>query len=478
MRHTVVISDVHLCEGVPGDDLWMRWRQSPYFPDGEFAALVDHLLTDAIGAEDSLDLVFNGDLFDFDAGRVMNGKAQFEDLPRTEPVAVALLDRILDDHEGYVGALAQVLRRGHRIVFVSGNHDPQLGFPGLRARLRERLATAAGHVRFGDAVLFRAWFWQGPDGIHVEHGNQYDTYCSFRYPMAPFLPPERGKDREIHATVGSMAFRLLGSRLGFLNPHVDGSFLMGLTEYLEHWSKHYLFSDHSLAMTWFKGAWTIAARVATERDRGSPDRGQKDIVAAARESGCDEADVAQHHALFEAPAEESFHRVVREFWLDRMTLGALSALAIATPALVRNRTAVGIAIGLPLLFAAYELATPKITLDDNYRLIALRAETIASIYRLRAVVFGHTHIPYGRWRGGVFFGNSGTWSAAYRDLECSVPVDPRGKPVIWLRAENDTLRGGLHRWTGGALVPDFEKIAPVDHERFSESMPPREPVPA
>jgi hypothetical protein len=164
--------------------------------------------------------------------------------------------------------------------------------------------------------------------------------------------------------------------------------------------------------------------------------------------------------------------VLREFWVDRMTLGALSTVAIVTPLLFRNRTAVGIAVGLPLLFAAYELATPKITLDDNYRHIATRAETIQKIYRLKAVVFGHTHVPYGRWSDGVFFGNSGTWSAAYRDLECSEPVDPRGKPVIWLRAEHGRLAGGLHRWNGRALVADYEKVAPVDTAHFSESMPP------
>jgi len=472
LRHTLVISDVHLCEGVPGDDLWMRWRQNPFFPDTEFAAVVDHLLGGALDPDDRLDLVFNGDLFDFDAGRVIDGKALFEDLPRTEPIAIDLLDRILADHEGYVAALARLLRAGHRVIFVSGNHDPQLGFPGVRIRLRERLANAAGHVRFGDNVLFRTWFWQGPDGIHVEHGNQYDTYCSFRYPMAPFMPPERGHDREIHATVGSMAFRLLGSRLGFLNPHVDASFLMDLDGYLRHWFKHYMFTDHSLALTWLKGAFTIAIRVALGRDKGSPDRADQDAQAAAHETGADVDDIAQHRELFAAPAEESFHRVLREFWVDRMTLGTLSAVAVLTPAFFRNRTAVGIAIGLPLLFAAYELATPKITLDDNYRLIATRAEIIQKIYRLKAVIFGHTHVPYGRWSDGVFFGNSGTWSAAYRDLECSIPVDPRGKPVIWLRAENGRLSGGLHRWNGHALVPDFEKVAPVDHQRFSESMPP------
>lgn len=85
LRHTLVISDVHLCEGVPGDDLWMRWRQNPYFPDTEFAAVVDHLLGGALDPDDRLNLVFNGDLFDFNAGRVIDGKALFEDLPAPSP---------------------------------------------------------------------------------------------------------------------------------------------------------------------------------------------------------------------------------------------------------------------------------------------------------------------------------------------------------------------------------------------------------
>ena len=41
------------------------------------------------------------------------------------------------------------------------------------------------------------------DGIVIEHGNQYDYYCSFRYPMAPF-----GRDpREIQPTLGSLTAR-------------------------------------------------------------------------------------------------------------------------------------------------------------------------------------------------------------------------------------------------------------------------------
>ena len=41
MLHTVAISDIHLCELEPGDGLWMRYRQAPYSPDSEVAAMLD-----------------------------------------------------------------------------------------------------------------------------------------------------------------------------------------------------------------------------------------------------------------------------------------------------------------------------------------------------------------------------------------------------------------------------------------------------
>jgi UDP-2,3-diacylglucosamine pyrophosphatase LpxH len=460
MKHTVVISDVHLCEGVPGDDLWMRWRQRPYFPDAEFEALVSTLLA-AIGERDRIEFVFNGDLFDFDAGRVIDGQVRFEDLPRTEPVAAEIIDRILHDHEGYVRACGRLLAGGHTLVFVAGNHDPQLGFDAVRGRIREHLTRAAGTALAAKRVLFRQWFHHAENGVHIEHGNQYDPYCSFRYPMAPHLPPERGRDREIHATVGSVAFRWLGSRLGYMNPHVDSSWELTLPQYMRHWLDHYLFTQHSLAATWFRGSYEVIAQTLKGRhDRGSPDRAVRDVDAAARETGCDVELVREHAALFEKPADENFHRVVREFWVDRMLLGAACAAAVAVPVLVRNRKAVSVAVGIPALFAAYELAVPAPSMEANYERIAAKAVDIARIYRARAVIFGHTHVPYGRWDDGVFQGNSGTWSAAYRDMACTEPVDVRGKPVIWLRDREGVLEGGLHRWDGQHLTPDEARTSP------------------
>ncbi len=460
MKHTVVISDVHLCEGVTEPGAWMRWRQPGYFPDDKYEALIERLLGD-IPEGDTLELVFNGDLFDFDAGRVVHGKATFEDLPRTEPVAMELLGRILDDHQGFVAGTARALAAGHRVTFVSGNHDPQLGFEGVRRLMRERLAIAALDHSVGQRVGFRAWFHQTDDGIHIEHGNQYDPFCAFRYPMVPHLPPERGKDRAIQPTVGSITFRYLGARLGFMNPHLDESWDMSLPQYLKHWFKNYVRTDHSLAVTWLAGTWRIVFETIARRDEGSSDRRLRNVEAAARETGCDPERIALHAELFAPPADESLRKLFRQFWVDRIVLGGLSAVAITVPLFVRNRKVVGTALSLPLLMAIYELATPSASMNENYRHIAVMAERIAKIYGVRAVVFGHTHVPYARWIDGVFHGNSGTWSVPMRDVAEAKMEHDLGKPVVWIRTDAERMEAGVYRWDGRDLTEDVDRTTVV-----------------
>jgi predicted phosphodiesterase len=67
------------------------------------------------------------------------------------------------------------------------------------------------------------------------------------------------------------------------------------------------------------------------------------------------------------------------------------------------------------------------------------------------VVFGHTHKPEGVWEDGVFYGNTGSWSPAYKDLECTQPLSEE-RPVVWLRSEGRNLSGGLVTWRGGRFV--------------------------
>ena len=181
MRHTVVLSDLHLWEAVDGDGLWMRYRQRRFFPDESIARLLEALTRDV--ADGDFELVLNGDIFDFDVPRP-DGR---DDTPHTEGDAARRIDRILDHHPGFVTALAKLVSRGHRVVFVSGNHDVQLAFAAVRERILARLESAVAELSRGAAVgvrarvLFRAWFHRTRDGVHVEHGHQYDPYCATRY---------------------------------------------------------------------------------------------------------------------------------------------------------------------------------------------------------------------------------------------------------------------------------------------------------
>jgi hypothetical protein len=144
---------------------------------------------------------------------------------------------------------------------------------------------------------------------------------------------------------------------------------------------------------------------------------------------------------------------VRELWLDRIVLGAL--LGIATPAawIVAGKwAAAATACGLAAGFVGYELATPKPDLRTNDS-PPDAVERLFGIHDVRAVCMGHTHRPFGEWREGRFWGNSGSWCPAFRDVHCTEPVLD-GRPFLHLTSEpNEPLRGGLSWWKNGEIVP-------------------------
>ena len=73
------------------------------------------------------------------------------------------------------------------------------------------------------------------------------------------------------------------------------------------------------------------------------------------------------------------------------------------------------------------------------------------------MVFGHTHSPEGLWENGVFFGNTGSWSAAYRDVACKEPLYDE-RPLIWLTSDGGDLTGGLSAWKPG----QFRRVTTAD----------------
>jgi hypothetical protein len=248
--------------------------------------------------------------------------------------------------------------------------------------------------------------------------------------------------------MGSLCTRNLLSRMGYFNPHVDGSFMLSALGYLVHWAKYYLFSRRSLAIAYARGAAHTVAELIRRRFPGDRGRNRQNVLDAARETGAPLRSVARHARLFAPSAEDRLGTVLREFWVDRMALGGLTVLgAVLFFALARGPLMLG-AMLAPALFVTYELSVPKTELDETWRRVQRVARRVARVHRARAVVFGHTHKAEGAWEDGVFFGNTGSWSPAFEDLECTRPIT-RERPLVWLRSEGEALTGGLVTWREG-----------------------------
>ena len=176
VRELFVISDLHLggLRGANPED-----RGFCINPHGDkLAAFVKQLGQRAQANRHAVELVINGDLFDFLA------------LESATPVGVAVAPLwvpFIEDSELALGALRQVLAQeraffdelrdflsfGGDLTLVLGNHDLELSLPRLRETLAARLETPGGRrIRFViDGEAYRA----GPH-VLIEHGNRYDGF--------------------------------------------------------------------------------------------------------------------------------------------------------------------------------------------------------------------------------------------------------------------------------------------------------------
>src|SRR5262245_41279123 len=108
----------------------MRYRRREFHPDADFASLIDFLLADPEGGP--LEVVWNGDVFDFDAPWVKDGQSSFDEYPLTDEGCSEHARRIVADHPVWFRAAARLVLAGHRLLVLSGNHDVELVWPGVR----------------------------------------------------------------------------------------------------------------------------------------------------------------------------------------------------------------------------------------------------------------------------------------------------------------------------------------------------------
>jgi UDP-2,3-diacylglucosamine pyrophosphatase LpxH len=167
----LIVSDLHVASGDMMLDSFGERQQAAL--EGLLAAAcrppIHHGAGSPLGEADDVELIINGDCLDFqmvephDTGGVMDAG-----------LAVEKLGQITAAHGPFFEVLGRFVRQpGRRITFMTGNHDIELCFAGVRAGIIEAMGMQQddGRVYFCPTRSYRPL----PD-VHIEHGNAYDFW--------------------------------------------------------------------------------------------------------------------------------------------------------------------------------------------------------------------------------------------------------------------------------------------------------------
>jgi hypothetical protein len=313
------------------------------------------------------------------------------------------------------------------VGIVVGNHDVEFHWPvvqdtfkqgvarlwsELEHALREGAPTAEAITA---AIDFHPWFYYRENLCWVEHGHQYDTYCSFDH----FLEPVEPDKDKVMMSLGGAAYRYVSNHVAGADPHqqedwnalgyVRFSIGLGLRG-LWRMARGYLGFVLRCLSVWRllvsrKARAGLAARVEGHRRRlrelAVTSRLKEDILVALDN-------------LRQRPVFTRLGRLVMAVMLDRLALLVLtSVLALACVVLLPTLWSALAVVGL--FGAAYgaahalSLARGHTSPEENMKTVP---QKIREYVRAPFVVFGHSHHPLAlKLDGGGWYFNTGTWVA-------------------------------------------------------------------
>lgn len=461
--NTVVVSDIHLADAEPEhpkNPLWKRFKRRDLFVDPVFEEFLEHIQEKS--GDEKIELVFNGDIFDFDSVMAIPSAPEFRiswlerkrGLASEERKSRFKMEVILRDHDVWLNAMRRFLKQGHRVVFVFGNHDVELHWPSVR----EVLVTKLGeNEEERSRIRFCEWFYISNSDTLIEHGNQYDAYSLCSNPINPLI--KKGAHTYVRIPFGNLAGKYMLNGMGLFNPHAESSFIKeSIGEYLVFYYRYVMRTQPVLMFTWFWSAMVTLVFSVTEgllpamrdpltvpgriQDIAKRSNGNTGMVLALR-------DLHAHPAIFNP------FKILRELWLDR---AIILALIILVSFQVYTTLGVFVTVSfwwfiLPIailtpLFIFYARSVESEVISSQAA--AFKAvPTSAQITQVKRVVQGHTHLERHTDIQGVEYLNTGTWSPAFGDVQCTQPYGR--KCFAWIRSRpGETSRSSeLFEWVGG-----------------------------
>ena len=460
--HTIVVSDIHLADAEKPhlrNPLWKRFKLPEHFIDDSFKKFLEHVQKEI---SEPIELVLNGDIFDFDSVMAIPKDSNFKvtwlerlrGLASEEPKSRFKMKVILDTHAVWVNSIRDFVKAGNRVIFVIGNHDLELHWPSVQQDILERLELTKEQQ---DLVRFCEWFYISNRDTLIEHGNQHDAYCLCNNPINPLI--KKGSKILVRLPFGNLAGRYMINGMGLMNPHAGTFIKSSAWEYVLFYFKYVVRTEPLLLWSWFWGAFATLLVSITEgflpamRDPLTMNTRLEEIAEKANASVLMVLSIRAVHAH---PAIFNPFKILRELWLDRVLLLFLimfgsfqffSILNIITP-ISLWWTMVPAVLCMPLFISYARSVQSEV---DSTQMMAYDAVPMsARIARVKRVIQGHIHIEAHTEVEQVEVLNTGTWSPAYHDVECTQPFGR--KCFAWIKVDptdpNKSRTAELYEWKG------------------------------
>ena len=189
---TLIVGDLHMGDGQTGDD-FVGGKQFVQFLSKEAAS--------PGGLDGKFELIINGDFLEFVQVYPQGYGLDPPDFWCTEEESVAKLEYMLRGHADVFTALKDFQRTGNRVTLFAGNHDVDLYWPAVRARIRE----CAGEVNF---ELGDVWYQRYRGRLRISHGHLFtsiDPANNFKAWKDPCLPqPNDALPRRLEMCPGTL----------------------------------------------------------------------------------------------------------------------------------------------------------------------------------------------------------------------------------------------------------------------------------
>ncbi len=458
----LIVSDLHLRGGFNNPTVGL------YHFDEEFADFLRYYRLHR-GSNRPWHLVIGGDFIEFlyitdrpdPNERMLKGCTFLDSEYRygagTEPPKARWkLDRILrSSHPQLLLALARFVAEGNSITILRGNHDSEMFWPEVQEHFRRLIAehhpVDVSYLAMKEAVAARVqfpeWFLFVPELLYVEHGCQYDPFCSFQYFLNPVVPEHPTR---IQMSIAELSIRYFTNQMKMINAMAAEN-IKSVSEYIG-WV---LRGNLKIMPRTFRLYTGMVRRVLAKSGRSDPEA--ESVVRAEHERRVAAVDARFGLPLGTATAVDAMHAtpVMRyPFAMARFLaldlIAGAGALALAAAAVVLWYPArVGLLALLGALAAVGSIAyigALRFRRVTEAAQLNRTAERIAQLFRVPYVVFGHSH-GAGNWPlpSGSTYVNVGTWV-------------PEGEAAYFVyfaaEGEGPNRAGRLWRWNKAKREPE------------------------